>query len=460
MCRRFDSASAHQNLTPVSLVACGGYFIIANGLASRNALILDALQGVFNDSLAMPRARRTEPRLWKHKNGIRYIVWQEDGKTRMRSTGTKRAAAAEAELRSFREDWERRKWGRQEEAPIGRAVDEWIAEKEKPRWGLAQSTLNQYRSVANRLKAFLPERLLASEVSPRDLRRYLDHLEADFGLTPQGLRKRIGILSMMFEWLVKEGLVGRNPAKALDAPKGEPKPIGELPESRYRDLLQSLEAEREAALTERRLRNSQMLRDLLHELDHLRPGLAFDHEVDHTGQSNPLLQEELEILLDLENLLDHPMLEVDLDQALSLVVVLLESQLAEIHRSFGAGHLESDHFPVGGHGVVQASVLALHAALSLRPEGVVDSLALQESHRDLLRLRPLDVTPGEQLRAPKPGRDLGEAQEAAHASLLALRRSIRSLAWWTVISSRERTPISLASSSGPRLRTRLARLAA
>ncbi len=93
----------------------------------------------------MPRARRTGPHLWKHASGVRYIVWQEDGKTRMRSTGTKMVAAAEAELRAFREDWERRKWGRQEEAPIGRAVDEWMAEKAKPRWGLAASTLNQYR---------------------------------------------------------------------------------------------------------------------------------------------------------------------------------------------------------------------------------------------------------------------------------------------------------------------------
>ena len=214
----------------------------------------------------MPRARRTEPHLWKHANGVRYIVWQEDGKTRMRSTGTKKVAAAESELRAFREDWERRRWGRQEEAPISRAVDEWVAEKEKPRWGLASSTLNQYRSVARRLKAFLPDRLLASEVSPRDLRRFLDHLETDYGLTPQGLRKRVGILSMMFEWLAKEGLVGRNPAKALDVPRDEPEPIGELPEPRFRDLLQSLEEERDAATTEQRSRNSQMLHDYLQVL--------------------------------------------------------------------------------------------------------------------------------------------------------------------------------------------------
>jgi len=92
----------------------------------------------------MPRARRTEPHLWKHANGVRYIVWQEDGKTRMRSTGTKKVAAAESELRAFREDWERRRWGRQEEAPISRAVDEWVAEKVSRRTKLCRLSLTQH----------------------------------------------------------------------------------------------------------------------------------------------------------------------------------------------------------------------------------------------------------------------------------------------------------------------------
>ncbi|MBC8329970.1 MAG: phage integrase N-terminal SAM-like domain-containing protein [Planctomycetes bacterium] len=136
------------------------------------------------------------PHLWRHANGTFYLVWQEGGGTKRRSAGTDKRVQAEKHLRAFLEEWERRRWGRSEELTVTAAAKEWVGEKARPRHGLSPSTVRQYRVLADRLIAFLPDGMRVVEVTPRDLRRFLDHLEKKHNLSTQGIRKRLSLLSM------------------------------------------------------------------------------------------------------------------------------------------------------------------------------------------------------------------------------------------------------------------------
>ncbi len=160
------------------------------------------------------RVYSRRPRLWRRTDGgTFYIVWNEHGQTKKLSTRTSLRAPAEEALRSF---LLQQKAGTATELPVTlhQAVEDWLNDRERPRHALAASTLSGYRSWAALFQKGFPSRILAKDLTPALIRSFLDKQE-DAGMAPLTLRKYLGGLCMVYEFLIREGHVARNPCKAI-----------------------------------------------------------------------------------------------------------------------------------------------------------------------------------------------------------------------------------------------------
>ena len=210
MGRRFEPYGGHQHNAPQTASYRLFAAFLRTGPAGLGLTVCPSIASLW----VMPRPFRT-PRahLWRHSIGTFYTVWQEDGKPLRRSTGTKKKPDAERVLRVLHEALKlASSWDVRGDISLSQAVDEWVAEKERPRHGLQATTVARYRLVGERLKAFLPDRIVVSGVTPRHLARFLDHLEDRYCLSPSGIRKTLGLVRMLFRWMARQGLIARNPA--------------------------------------------------------------------------------------------------------------------------------------------------------------------------------------------------------------------------------------------------------
>jgi len=202
------------------------------------------------------------PHLWRHPNGTYYAVWSESGRSRRRSLGTDKHVPACARLKALEEELELG-WGQAlPDLTLGQAAEEWLQERSRRRYGLAGSTLAQYASFVARLQAARLGSLKPSRVTPREISRWLDDLERD--LSPQGCRKRLGLLRMLFRWLIAQGYAARDPVAAVRAPTAPPHRHPATTEDEYSGLRRMALADLEAATCDLGHREAQLIADLLH----------------------------------------------------------------------------------------------------------------------------------------------------------------------------------------------------
>jgi len=183
-----------------------------------------------------------QPHLWRHPNGVFYLIWTEGGKPRRRSAKTRSRVDAERVLAVFVQVHDSASWGVNLDITLHKAAETWLAEKEKPRYRLSLGTLRPYRSIVERIKRFFPPQMRAADVSPRDIRKFLDFLEREFSLSPQGIRKRLGHVSMVFRFQAREGNLVRNPCDAVAAPTAKPIRTPAITEEDFLELLSDLSA--------------------------------------------------------------------------------------------------------------------------------------------------------------------------------------------------------------------------
>lgn len=149
-------------------------------------------------------------------------------------------------------------WGVNLDITIHQAAEAWLAEKEKPMHELSLGTLRPYRSIVQRIKLFFPPEIRAVEVAPADIRRFLGFLEKEYSLSPQGIRKRLGHVSMIFRFQAREGNLVRNPCDAVSPPATRSIRTKAMSVDNYKALMEDLS---EWARDGRELRSS--LQDLV-----------------------------------------------------------------------------------------------------------------------------------------------------------------------------------------------------
>lgn len=203
------------------------------------------------------------PHLWHHPTTRRwYIVWQEDGQPRRRSTRTTRRDHASSALRAFiLDDGGKVERGPRKRLTAREGLEEWLADRSRPRYGLQPSTIQTYRSVVARVSAVLPARLLLRDVSPHHVRRALDRLETA-GTPAREVGKIVRHLRLAFAWLERQGEIRRDPTRAVELPKMRRRRGAAIDQDRYGALLAALDRSIEAAGEFSRDRLEE-LRDLL-----------------------------------------------------------------------------------------------------------------------------------------------------------------------------------------------------
>ncbi|MBI5431854.1 MAG: tyrosine-type recombinase/integrase [Planctomycetes bacterium] len=219
--------------------------------------------------MPMTTRRRTytkQPHLWKRSGSSTwYIVWQEGPTTKKLSTGTDKRVVAEETLRRFHEE-RNAAWGQSTPITFHEGVREWLADRERPRHGLAQPTLSHYRTWARQFLEYFPASLRADAVSPAMVRRYLDARE-DRGLGNSSLKKDLVGLSMVFRFLEREGRLRGNPCTAVRVratPKRHPAMTAEEFASLRDAMTRNLTGTRTSALR----RSAQELLDMADVLWH------------------------------------------------------------------------------------------------------------------------------------------------------------------------------------------------
>lgn len=147
------------------------------------------------------------------------------------------------------------------------AADAWLLDREAPLRGLGAQTLSGYRTFVNQLKAIVPPEVPAAAIRPVDCRHIIEQFQEEFGLSANTAKKRHNSLRMLFNWMMEEELVVKNPVKLKDAPKARVKHVGALREDGYRDLIAAILGERDASgASDKERRNAQSLLDLMEVL--------------------------------------------------------------------------------------------------------------------------------------------------------------------------------------------------
>ena len=211
-------------------------------------------------------ALRAAPRLWRNpSSGYWYAVWTELGEKRRRSLRTKSRPAAARALREFAADVAAG-WSERPDLPLQDGLRLWLEDRERPDRKLATSTLNQYRGVVRQLARVTSPQLLADEVRPLDVRAIMDRVAEQYSATPETVRKKLGVLSMAFRWMVRQELVRRNPCDAVEPPASRPQRKPALTEEVYGRLCAALEEDVAQAGDTYTRRNREALRDLVEVL--------------------------------------------------------------------------------------------------------------------------------------------------------------------------------------------------
>ncbi len=206
------------------------------------------------------------PHLWKRPpRGLYYILWHEAGVMHKRSTGTANRDDAEAVLEAFLKD--RAAPDQPSEAiTFHDGILQWLADRERPRAGLQPTTLDSYRRWAALFTDFFPPGLLAREVTPHHLRRYLDHRE-DEGTSPSTLKKELGGMAMVFFFLSREGHPVGNPCRAIRL-RARPKRHPAMTDEEFAQLRAAMNQDLKAARGAGEQRDLQELCDLADVLWH------------------------------------------------------------------------------------------------------------------------------------------------------------------------------------------------
>ncbi|MBC8329032.1 MAG: tyrosine-type recombinase/integrase [Planctomycetes bacterium] len=195
------------------------------------------------------RSYLRRPHLWRRPdNGILYILFHEDGLTRKKSTRTRKRAEAEDALRQFEaERAAPRTEGRCRDATIQGGIKDWLADRERPRHGLDEKTLIDYRRWAKNMLAFFSEDRPATEVGRADVRRLLDYLE-DNKVSRIQMKRHLTALSMVFNFLITEEAVAANPCHRFRF-HAQTQRHRAMPEKVYREMILAMEEEVESAST-------------------------------------------------------------------------------------------------------------------------------------------------------------------------------------------------------------------
>ena len=177
-----------------------------------------------------------------------YILYHEGGRTRKKSTRSRRRAEAEAALDAFEKSRADPDTSRPAtRTTIQEGVKQWLADRERPRQGLDEKTLLGYRRWARNMLAFFPEGALATEVRRADVRRFLDFLE-DRKVSKIQMKRHLTALSMVFNFLLAEEAVLANPCHRyrFDAPTERHKA---MPEDVFEAMVKAMEEEVASATT-------------------------------------------------------------------------------------------------------------------------------------------------------------------------------------------------------------------
>lgn len=217
-----------------------------------------------------PRVYSRRPHLWRRPGtSTYYIVWVDGQKTRKRSTRTRKRAVAEAALDAFLvEDFDgsgprrTRTSSRppQQELTFHEGIKDWLADRERPRHDLAESTLKLYRHWTRLFLDHFSPSLLISEVTPATLRQFLNKRE-DSGVSPSTLKKDLGGLTMVFKFFIREGVTLSNPCEAIRL-RARPQRHPAMTEQEYQELTAELEREVEDSSTPENRREAHDLLDL------------------------------------------------------------------------------------------------------------------------------------------------------------------------------------------------------
>ena len=210
-------------------------------------------------------ALRSAPHLWQAANGFWYVVWQSPKGPRRRSLRTQSKLEARQALREFQTSGAPRK---QRSVSLIDAAWEWLADRARSERRLQPSTLNSYEVFVRQLDACAPETWLVDDVGPLDIRDLLDKFAEIYSPSPETQRKRLGMLSSIFRWLVRQELVRRNPCDAVEPPAARPQRKPTLSEAAYGALCEALDENVGTAGAEVARRNAEALRDLVVVLWH------------------------------------------------------------------------------------------------------------------------------------------------------------------------------------------------
>lgn len=184
-----------------------------------------------------PSKSRNSLHLWKNPRGIWYLVWQEDGEPKRQSLRTRNKAAAERELRKLSA-----KSGRKSNAPetLAAAARAWLAYKENDLHGLTRRTLTAYRTLINRMCEFWGDEERLEDVDPDAVFAFLEWMGSEYGVSPEGQAKRLGLVRSVFKWSVDMGYLTWNPASAVKIRPGRGKKTATMREEDYPALLGDL----------------------------------------------------------------------------------------------------------------------------------------------------------------------------------------------------------------------------
>lgn len=204
--------------------------------------------------------------LWRNPaSGYWYVVWREGGRPRRRSCKTRSLVQAKKQLAELMRDAPEG-WAQTPAVPLPEAVEAWYLDRARAERRLSRSTLQQYRTFADMVVEVAPADLPVSELGPRDAQRLLDQMARERPCSPETMRKRFGLLRMLFGWLRRQEYVHRNPVEQLEPPAAKPQRKPAFEEAQIQQLLEDLAADAAALQEGPRRRTREGLRDLVRVL--------------------------------------------------------------------------------------------------------------------------------------------------------------------------------------------------
>ena len=190
-----------------------------------------------------------QPHLWLRKETKTWYIVFRNGPKKVRiCTKTRDKREAEVALDRFLKTEYHIPGFERRQITLHQGIASWLKSCERSRRGLAFSTLRLYRHFDQKLREAFPERLLAVDVTRRDVRKFLDEQE-DAGVSLKSIKRLLTGLKMVFNYLIEEEIVAFNPAQRFKvfAPSERHKA---MPESLYLGMISAMKKEGERDLVE------------------------------------------------------------------------------------------------------------------------------------------------------------------------------------------------------------------